>query len=192
MKYFNGDDIHGDCLILESYLDEMVIVSGTDRNKLRDKTDVQKDKGSMLYGYTWRGYMTDDKWRTPSDLPGLYYTKSRNDYPLFELIAQEFTNLYYPNFTWYNIQINKNFKILPHYDNKNIGESIIISFGDYEGGLLNVEFEDGVKKINIKHKFFKFDGSKYKHWIDDFKGTRYSIVFFKNKQIMNRIAEKQN
>ena len=38
-KYFNGNDIHGDCLILESYLDEMVIVSGTDRNKLRDKNE---------------------------------------------------------------------------------------------------------------------------------------------------------
>jgi hypothetical protein len=190
LKYFNGNDIHGDCLILESYLDEMIIVSGTDRNKLRDKTDVQRNKGSMLYGMTWRGFMTHDKWRTKSHLPGLYYTKCRDDYPLFQNIAEEFCSLYYPNFVWYNIQINKNFKIIPHYDNKNVGESIIIGLGDYEGGLLNVEFEDGVKKIDIKHKFFKFDGSKFKHWIDEYTGNRYSIVFFKNQQIMNRIKEQ--
>ena len=84
VKYFNGNDFDGDCLILESYLKEMKFYSGTDRNKLRDKTDVQKDRGSMLYGMTWRGFCTHTKWRTPSDLPGLYYTKCRDDYPLFQ------------------------------------------------------------------------------------------------------------
>jgi hypothetical protein len=191
VKFFNGNDFDGDCLILQSYLQEMKFYSGTDRNKLRDKGDIKIKKGSMLYGYTWRGYMTDEKWRTPSDLPGLYNTKCKDDYPLFQNIAEEFTNLYYPDFTWYNIQLNYNFKIMPHFDNKNVGESIIIGLGDYEGGALNVEFENGVKKIDIKHKFFKFDGSKYKHWIDDYTGDRYSVVFFKNKQIMNRVAEQK-
>ena len=84
----------------------------------------------------------------------------------------------YYNFNFTSVQINKNFKCDRHKDSINMGNSMIIGLGDYKGGELTIEFENETKKINIKNKPFYFNGSKYFHWVEDFEGTRYSLVFF--------------
>lgn len=186
-EYFNGDDFYGDCAIMECYLNEMEFYSGTERQKLYRHSNATGNVGSMLYGYTWRGYLSKTKTRTKSQkYLGLYQTKCKDLYPLFESVAEEFSSLYFPDFEWFNLQLNKCFPIPPHYDSVNVGTSIILGLGDYTGGLLNVEYPDGVKEIDIQGQTYEFDGSKYKHWVDDFTGTRYSIVFFKNKMLMNK------
>jgi hypothetical protein len=44
------------------------------------------------------------------------------------------------------------------------------------GGELNVEGE----KINIKNKFYKFNGSEKIHFVEPWTdGDRYSLVFYK-------------
>jgi hypothetical protein len=91
---------------------------------------------------------------------------------LFKLLSA-FIKTYKPNFEWTTIQVNKNVVCAPHIDRNNIGPSYIISLGDYTGGELVVEG----KKFNIKNKWKKFDGTKG-HWVEPFKGTRYSLVFF--------------
>lgn len=78
-----------------------------------------------------------------------------------------------PNFEWTTIQINKNIQSPPHIDKNNVGMSYIIGFGDYTGGDLVIE---GIPH-DIKNKFLKFDGT-LGHWVSDFIGTRYSIIFF--------------
>jgi len=98
-------------------------------------------------------------------------------YPvLYDKICKLMTD-YDPDFEFTTITLNKNFKCEPHKDSKNIGESFIIGLGDYVGGgELNIEGE----KINIKNKFYKFNGSEKTHFVEPWTdGDRYSLVFYK-------------
>jgi len=86
-----------------------------------------------------------------------------------------------PNFEWTTIQYNSNQISAKHKDKNNIGESYIIGLGDYEGGLLKVWHNDDDPEpeyVDIKNKFYKFDGSKKYHESTVFIGTRLSLVFF--------------
>ena len=77
-----------------------------------------------------------------------------------------------------SIQVNHNYKCERHIDSKNVGISTIIGLGNYTGGNLFIEYPDGIKEIDIKNKPFSFNGSKYYHWVGDYEGERYSLVFF--------------
>ena len=83
------------------------------------------------------------------------------------------------------IQYNQNQVSAKHKDRNNVGDSYIIALGDYEGGLLKVWHNDDDEEpeyIDIKNKFYKFDGGKKWHESTAFTGTRLSLVFF---NIMN-------
>ena len=83
------------------------------------------------------------------------------------------------DFNYTTIQYNKNHKCKKHIDKNNVGESYIIAFGDYEGGRLIVyDANDNPEYIDIKNKFYKFNGAKFYHETEDFKGERYSLVFY--------------
>jgi len=99
---------------------------------------------------------------------------------LFEQSSEYFKlNSPEPDFKFTTIQYNQNHKCAKHIDGKNIGDSYIIAFGDYEGGELIVYDEnDKPTYIDIKNKFYKFNGSKFYHETADFTGTRYSLVYF--------------
>ena len=61
----------------------------------------------------------------------------------------------------------------------NTGESVMVSLGDFRGGLLGIRDEKGkVKFHETQHKLIRFDGSKYSHFTTDFTGERYTLVFF--------------
>jgi hypothetical protein len=78
------------------------------------------------------------------------------------------------------LQYNWNQKSAKHKDKNNVGESYIIALGDYEGGRLKVWHNDNEEPeyVDIKNKFFKFNGAKLYHETEDFTGTRLSLVFF--------------
>ena len=86
---------------------------------------------------------------------------------------KEFISKRKPNFTYTNIQVNKNVFCNPHVDKNNVGPSYVIALGDFTGGDLVIEGEEFI----IRNKWKKFDGRRA-HWITPFKGTRYSLVFF--------------
>jgi len=97
-------------------------------------------------------------------------------------ISTKLFNEYSPeqDFKWTTIQYNCNQKSNKHKDKNNIGESYIIGLGDYEGGRLKVwhnENEDP-EYVDIKNKFYKFNGAKLYHETEDFTGTRLSLVYF--------------
>ena len=76
--------------------------------------------------------------------------------------------------------INKNYQVGRHLDAKNVGESVLVTFGDFEGGHTRVwnrnnEYED----LDSRDNPIKFDGSKFYHECLPFTGTRYALVFFK-------------
>ena len=96
---------------------------------------------------------------------------------LTKMVAEE----HIPDFKYSSIQYNKNYKIKKHIDKRNMGVSYIVGLGDYEGGELLIYF-DGQDKpptaVDIKNKFYTFDGSKYYHEVADFTGNRISLVFY--------------
>jgi len=62
----------------------------------------------------------------------------------------------------------------PHRDKGNLGLSMLVSGGDYEGGSFVLEGQE----IDTKYKPYIFDGHRL-HWNNPFTGFRWSIVFFK-------------
>lgn len=178
MKYFSND-WYSDCAIMYEYLEQMHIVSGTDRNKLHYVNP--KIGGSSLYGYTWKGYLSPTKSRTKApNEEKLYQTKLKDFHPDFINVAREFRDLYFPEFMFSQIQINKNYRVGPHLDSSNVGESVLCAFGDYTGGEIFIDVGSKIITKDPRDKPIKFNGSIYKHWVNNFEGTRYSLVFFHN------------
>jgi len=83
------------------------------------------------------------------------------------------------SFTYDGIQLNQNYRTAPHKDTGNRDESAIIGFGSYLGGDLNVYGS----VVSIKNRLVFFDGSKYTHSTEEWTGERFSLVFYKNKDI---------
>jgi hypothetical protein len=83
-------------------------------------------------------------------------------------------------FIFTSIQYNKNQQCKKHLDKNNVGVSLIIGLGDYEGGELIVYDEHGNNPVkhDIKNKPLKFNGSKYWHETAEFVGERYTMVFY--------------
>jgi len=177
MNYFTGE-WYADNAIMTSILDSVEFYSGTERKKM---LKTPKGTGSMLYGYTWRGYLSPLKNRTLSKYKGLYQTKVKDLYPQLDDIFTEFAMHHFPDFEYTQVQMNYNFCCPPHFDSKNVGDSILCSFGDYTGGLTCVEKENNNTVFyDPQASPVLFNGSKYKHYVLPFKGDRYSLVFFNN------------
>lgn len=180
-------DIDIDCRTLVEKLETLDFYRGTERRTGQFLGSIcKKGGGSMLYGTTWKGFLKynsegEKVYRTKADKPGRYKTKCMDSYPELEDIFKRFTQLYIPDFYYTQIQLNKDFTSPPHYDSRNIAESIIIGLGDYKGGELNIEKENGeIDTVDIKNTFYRFDGANNKHWTSTYEGKRYSIVFFNN------------
>jgi hypothetical protein len=83
-------------------------------------------------------------------------------------------------FTFTSIQINKNYQSAMHVDAYNLGPSYIVGLGDYDGGRLWLHDSSGGCAVDIKGKFFLFDGNN-PHQTLPFEGTRYSLIFYTNQ-----------
>jgi len=175
--YFSNN-LEQDCLELFLYIDAIPLFTTQNRAKYNNG----KRPLSNVYGTTQFSKISNGsgicgfKEKNP-DGEG-YFTKLRSLYPEYMDIFKEFVLLHGDNFQFNQVVINKDFKINKHLDASNVGESIIIGLGEYSGGDLVVEFENEKKKINIKNNFYKFNGSKYYHYVEPFEGNRYSLVFY--------------
>ena len=181
--YFTGDWLE-DNYIMSDILDQIEFYSGTERKKLLKKNGVKhpKNAGSMLWGTTWRGYLSPTKMRTKAPFQGLYYTKVHDLYPDLDDIFNEFSSYYFKDFEFDQVQMNKNYPIPRHKDSKNIGDSVLCCFGDYTGGETCVEYENETKIYKPNENPVIFNGSQYYHYINKFEGDRYSLVFFRNNR----------
>ena len=82
--------------------------------------------------------------------------------------------LYCPN-EFNSIHLNNNVVCPPHKDSKNVGESCLVSFGNYTGGNIVI---DNIK-YDAKYTPIVFDGSQFEHYnTNDLIGNKYSLVFF--------------
>lgn len=78
-------------------------------------------------------------------------------------------------FEFNSIHLNNNVVCPPHVDSKNVGKSLLISFGYYEGCKIVID------KIvyDAKHTPIIFNGSELEHYnTDDLVGNKYSLVYF--------------
>ena len=181
MKYFTND-WDSDCAIMFDLLESIQFYSGSERNRMLYVSP--KIGGSMLYGTTWKSYMSADQMREYDEESGLYKTKIYRDNPELKEVFKEYASLYFPSFEWTQVQMNKNYPIGPHFDSKNVGTSCMVAFGDYKGGdtcLFDTE-ENKINKYDARERPMIFNGSKTLHWVEAIKGnkTRYSLVFFNN------------
>jgi len=74
------------------------------------------------------------------------------------------------------VHLNKNVICPKHKDEKNVGKSVLLSFGDYTG--CNIVIEQ--KKYDANCNGIIFNGANLEHWnTDDLVGTKYSLIFYK-------------
>jgi hypothetical protein len=185
-------------MILYNILEPLDYYIGTERRTNQFK-DFKSDKGggSVLYGYTWKGYLKkapdgSNIYRKPSKYEGLYETKIKAENPEIEEFFIGFSKLHFPNFKWSQVQINKDYISPPHFDSANVGESIIVGLGDYEGANLCIDRGSYIENVDIKNKPYKFNGSTYKHWVNpNKKGSRISVVFFNSKCLEAKINKNK-
>lgn len=190
MNYFNGDWL-GDCCILHEYLKTTNLYIGNDRSGRRffdrDPTISNKLPISCKYGNTWR-CMIGTRKRTYDPVSRGYLTKAKEEQPELNNIFKEFSNIHFPHIKWTDITINympvgSSIKI--HTDGSNTdGNSVLVAFGDYEGGYTFVENKNdkNYTPYDARLEPVIFNGCKRKHFVSKvMKSDRYSIVFYKSK-----------
>ena len=83
-------------------------------------------------------------------------------------------NIYCP-LKYESIHVNRNVVTPPHKDSRNVGQSMLVSFGDYTGCKIVIDNET----YDAELQPIIFDGANYEHWnTNDLIGTKYSLVFF--------------
>ena len=178
MVLFIGDWF-ADLYILEELLRTIEYKTAGDRLK---KFGIKpKEGGSVFLGYTKKGWMSPTKEREYCCVKKKYKTKLLSERPDLWEALEDFRDHHFPLFQFSGVQLNYNYKIGPHRDKGNIGESVLVACGDFIGGETNVELEDGtIQKFDARLRPVIFDGSKHTHWVSEFTGTRFSVVFFRD------------
>jgi len=153
---------------------------------LLEKTHIPKitqDRGNKLGHNAWTTTFGCGNRRQR----GFSEFNANKKYPeLFDLLIK-FGNLIVPkDYTYNAITLNKDMKAKKHIDTLNEGYSIITGLGDFTGGELNVyNKNDKPKTYNLKDKILIFNGSQLYHATNDFKGRRYTLIYYKQNKPCN-------
>jgi len=109
-------------------------------------------------------------------------------FPRIYAMLKEIIQFADPTFRFTSIQVNQNVKCKPHKDQSNVGETLIIGFGDYCGGdILIKEKQDLIKSYNVLGNFLRFDG-KSLHWTAPWTGNRITVLFYTNKRLIGEVV----
>ena len=180
-EFFTGD-WYADGAIMQEILDQVVFYSGSDRKRMMY---TKPSAGSMLYGTTWRGHLKylpcgKQVFREKCPETSLYKTKCYSEYPELKEIFTEYSKLHFSGFKWNQVQMNKDFPCVPHFDTDNVGTSVLVAFGEYLDGETCLFRNNKIEKYDARDKPLVFDGSKILHWVKPIRseGRRYSLVFF--------------
>jgi hypothetical protein len=88
-------------------------------------------------------------------------------------------NQIFPDFTYTSIQVNHNGIMDYHTDNNNMGDTVILSFGEYTGGNLVIKYNGVETEYDMNCRAVRFDASRIPHKVnDDLIGNKYSLVYF--------------
>lgn len=96
---------------------------------------------------------------------------------LLNLLTEAVKN-FDPNFIFTTIQINKNVLTPPHKDKNNVGLSLALSVGDFQGGGIEQFNEDGTSTLLDTHNCFQYQDGSLLHRTLPYLGERYALIFF--------------
>ena len=137
-----------------------------------------KSYDGFVLGYVWSWAHT----KTVEEPGGCFRLSRPTQNPRFNTIhelAKDIGDDFGAEFS--TIQFNKNYMCKKHIDGKNMGISHIIGLGNYTGGELLIYY-DGPDKdptsVDIKNRFYSFDGASYFHETAPFQGERHTLVYF--------------
>ena len=99
-------------------------------------------------------------------------------YPHILPLFKKFMKSHCHEFVFTTVYVNKNVKCKKHLDSKNVGESLLVGWGNYTGGETMIYEEENKHTIDIKQSSVLFNGAEYEHRTLPFKGDRYSFVFY--------------
>tara|TARA_R110002126_G_scaffold165189_1_gene313053 strand:- start:325 stop:951 length:627 start_codon:yes stop_codon:yes gene_type:complete len=101
-------------------------------------------------------------------------------FPVLFNLLKKLVRTHNPSFKYTSIQINKSVGTNWHRDRGNRGLSYCFALGDYTGGGVVIEFEDGSQKTFDNHnKWLKYDGHSLLHKTASHKGKdRFAIIFY--------------
>ena len=186
-KYFTGD-FFCDASLMYDYLSQLELYTGNERSgaKFFDKIKGSKKPNSLKFGHTWRK-RRGVKEREYDEKVGLYKTKMMEEQPWLTDMFKEYQNYYFPDFQWTEITINHmptGCRTKEHYDKINVGDSVLIGFGDYTGGKTYIQNKKDKNYIieDARDKPLIFNGAERKHGVTSISsGDRFSLVYYKNK-----------
>lgn len=120
-----------------------------------------------------------------------YYVKNKNNPEVYKALVDFGEAIVPKGWDFQTIQLNHNAKAKKHRDKNNVGKSVIIGIGDYNGGELRVwdKEDDKHKDYNIKDRPTMFNGALLSHETQPFSNPtdyeagkgRYTIVYFRHK-----------
>lgn len=95
-------------------------------------------------------------------------------------LCKEYLKKEDPKFRFSSIQVNKNFSGDPHVDKSDVTYQYALSLGDFVGGRLVVSTDDPFEFVSLdtKDHLTRCDGRRA-HWVTPFRGTRYSLIFYR-------------
>ena len=187
-NYFTGD-YHADAYLMFDYLSQLEMYTGNERSgdKFFTKQKGSKKPNSFKFGWTWRARRGTGE-REYDPIKKMYKTKAMEDNPWLLDMFKEYSYNYFPEFEWSEIQINHmptGTRTKQHLDKINVGDSILVAFGDYKGGMTYVKNKDdrnyGIYDARLEP--IMFNGAERLHGVTTItSGERYSLVFYKNKE----------
>jgi len=186
MTYF-VNEWYSDSAIMFSILDELELSTGNDRSgtKFFIKKTPKDICKSCKFGGTWRS-MRGKNVRAKCPILNAYKTKLYEDHPELFDIFNEFRDLYFKDFEFDSVTINKmgqGVSVKPHFDKINVGDSILCAFGDYSGGETFIKKKNPhFEIVDCRNGIQKFNGATIYHFVNTIKeGLRYSLVFYNSK-----------
>jgi hypothetical protein len=111
----------------------------------------------------WTGFAANTRW------PEVY--KALCEYGVQIVPAGTFFNC---------ITLNQNVQAKKHTDSLNVGDSVIVALGPYEGGKLRVynPVTDEFIAHDIKDRPLQFNGNTHPHETEPIVGERWSIIYY--------------
>ncbi len=186
-NYFTGD-FEIDSALMYDYLDDLELKTGNERSgqKFFNKEKGSSKPESCKVGITWRKRRGDFE-REYDPIAKGYKTKLNEECPHLMPLFKEYQKHHFSTFEWSEITINRmptGSRIKSHLDKINVGDSILVAFGDYTGGMTYVKNKNdrNYEIHDCRVAPIKFNGAERLHGVTTVSsGKRFSLVFYKNK-----------
>ena len=108
-------------------------------------------------------------------------SKNNRKHPELFNLFKKWIRIHNPKFKWTSIQVNRNVETDWHRDRGNIGLSYCIALGDFQGGGIAIEDDNGkIKDYYNNNKWLLYDGRDRHQTIKIKSGFRYAIIFFQH------------